>query len=174
MMENNKWYILQVQTGLELDVQKELLRRGVEAVVPIENRQIHRAKQWISKQYIVFSGYVFIRMMYSWSQYYILSGINGVIRLLGGGKHPEALTKKETEWILKLSDLLNEPSVIKYTKNGYEVISGVLLDLKDNIIKLDRHAHRAYVRLHIAGQEQIIKLSYIIQDTKQTLDNNED
>ena len=26
MMENNKWYILQVQTGSELDVQKELLR----------------------------------------------------------------------------------------------------------------------------------------------------
>ena len=89
MMENNKWYILQVQTGSELDVQKELLRRGVEAVVPLENRQIHRAKQWISKQYIVFSGYVFIRVMYSWSQYYILSNINGVIRLLGGGHQPE-------------------------------------------------------------------------------------
>lgn len=57
MMDNNKWYVLQVQTGSELDVQKELLRRGVEAVVPLENRQIHRAKQWISKQYIVFSGY---------------------------------------------------------------------------------------------------------------------
>lgn len=44
MMDNNKWYVLQVQTGSELDVQKELLRRGVEAVVPLENRQIHRAK----------------------------------------------------------------------------------------------------------------------------------
>lgn len=51
MMENNKWYILQVQTGLELDVQKELLRRGVEAIVPLENRQIHRAKQWMGLSY---------------------------------------------------------------------------------------------------------------------------
>ena len=170
MMENNKWYILQVQTGLELDVQKELLRRGVEAVVPIENRQIHRAQQWISKQYIVFSGYVFIRMMYSWSQYYILSGINGVIRLLGGGHQPEPLTQSETEWILSLNDLLKEPSVLKLTENSYEVISGVLLDLKDNIIKLERHYRRAVVKLHIAGQEQIIKFSYVLQ----TLDNNGD
>lgn len=170
MMENNKWYILQVQTGSELDVQKELLRRGVEAVVPLENRQIHRAKQWISKQYIVFSGYVFIHMMYSWSQYYILSGINGVIRLLGGGHQPEPLSLTESEWILNLSDMLKEPSVIKLTENSYEVISGVLLDLKDNIIKVERHHRRAVVKLHIAGQEQIIKFSYVLQ----TLDNNED
>lgn len=170
MMENNKWYILQVQTGLELDVQKELLRRGVEAVVPIENRQIHRAKQWISKQYIVFSGYVFIRMMYSWSQYYILTGINGVIRLLGGGHKPEPLSQAEAEWILSLSDMLKEPSVLKLTENGFEVISGALLGLKDNIIKLERHYRRAVVKLHIAGQEQIIKLSYVLQ----TSDNNGD
>lgn len=170
MMENNKWYVLQVQTGSELDVQKELLRRGVEAVVPLENRQIHRAKQWISKQYIVFAGYVFIRMMYSWSQYYILSGINGVIRLLGGGHKPEPLSQAEAEWILSLSDMLKEPSVLKLTENGFEVISGALLGLKDNIIKLERHYRRAVVKLHIAGQEQIIKLSYVLQ----TSDNNGD
>ena len=51
MMENNKWYILQVQTGSELDVQKELLRRGVEVVVPPENRQIHKAKQRMGVSY---------------------------------------------------------------------------------------------------------------------------
>lgn len=170
MMDNNKWYVLQVQTGSELDVQKELLRRGVEAVVPIENRQIHRAKQWISKQYIVFSGYVFIRMMYSWSQYYILSGINGVIRLLGGGHKPEPLSLTESEWILNLSDMLKEPSVLKLTENSYEVISGALLDLKDNIIKIEKHHRSAVVKLHIAGQEQIIKLSYVLQ----TPDNNGD
>lgn len=170
MMDNNKWYVLQVQTGSELDVQKELLRRGVEAVVPIENRQIHRAKQWISKQYIVFSGYVFIRMMYSWSQYYILSGINGVIRLLGGGHKPEPLSLTESEWILNLSDILKEPSVLKLTENSYEVISGALLDLKDNIIKIEKHHRSAVVKLHIAGQEQIIKLSYVLQ----TPDNNGD
>ena len=138
--------------------------------MPLENRQIHRAGHWISKQYIVFAGYVFIRMMYSWSQYYILSNINGVIRLLGGGHQPEPLTQSETEWILSLNDLLKEPSVIKLTDNNYEVISGVLLDLKDNIIKLERHYRRACVKLHIAGQEQIIKLSYMLQ----TLDNNGD
>lgn len=163
MMDNNKWYVLQVQTGSELDVQKELLRRGVEAVVPIENRQIHRAKRWLSKQYIVFSGYVFIHMMYSWSQYYILSGIGGVIRLLGGGHKPEPLTQAETEWILNLTDMLKEPSVLKLTEDGYEVISGILLELKDNIIKIERHHRRAAVKLHIAGQEQIIKLSYVLQ-----------
>lgn len=174
MVDNNKWYVLQVQTGTELDVQKELLRRGVEAVVPIENRQIHRAKRWLGKKYVVFAGYVFIKVMYSWSQYYILSGINGVIRLLGGGKDPEPLSMEETKWILGLSDMLKEPSVIRLTDSGYEIIGGVLLDLRDKIIKLEKHHRRAIVRLTVAGQEKDIKLSFIVTDTDtQTRGNNE-
>lgn len=92
MVDTGKWYILQVTTGKETEVKNELLRRGVQAVVPIEKRMIHRGKKWTTKEYVVFVGYVFIKIMHSWSQYYILSGINGVIRLLGGGKHPEPLT----------------------------------------------------------------------------------
>ena len=64
---------------------------------------------------------------------------------------------------IKLKRFAEEPSVLKLTENSYEVISGVLLDLKDNIIKVERHHRRAVVKLHIAGQEQIIKLSYVLQ-----------
>lgn len=171
MLDDNKWYILQVQTGKEQEIQKELLRRGVQAAVPIENRLIHRAEKWIRKPYVVFSGYVFIRIQYTWSQYYILSGIGGVLRILGGGRNPEPLTQAEAEWVLSLSELLKEPSVIRYTDNGYEVISGVLIDLKDKIIKLERHHRRAIVRLTIAGKEKDIKLSFITETNTQTLDN---
>ena len=49
MMENNKWYVLQVQTGSELDVQKELLRRGVEAVVMNEKKKKIQKKKKLNR-----------------------------------------------------------------------------------------------------------------------------
>lgn len=163
---------MQVTTGAEIEIQKELLRRGVTAVVPIENRVIRSGGKWCEKQYIVFMGYIFVKMSYTWSQYYILSGINGVIRLLGGGYKPEPLSRPEAEWIQQLNELLKEPSVVDLQENGsYEVISGVLLDLKDNIVKLERHHRRAVIKLKVAGKDTIIKLSFVTP--KQTLHKSE-
>lgn len=167
MVDTGKWYILQVKSGKEAEVKNELLRRGVQAVVPIENRLIRRSRKWITKEYVVFVGYVFIKIMYTWSQYYILSGINGVIRLLGGGKHPEPLMPSEVEWVQKLTEILKEPSVLKLTDNGYEIISGVLKDLQNNIVKIERRYRRAIVKLTLGGKETVIKLSFTLQ-----IDNN--
>lgn len=171
-MDASGWYVLQVTTGAEIEIQKELLRRGVTAVVPTENRVIRSGGKWCEKQYIVFVGYIFVKMSYTWSQYYILSGINGVIRLLGGGYKPEPLSHPEAEWIQQLNELLKEPSVVDLQENGsYEVISGVLLDLKDNIVKLERHHRRAVIKLKVAGTDTIIKLSFVTP--KQTLHKSE-
>lgn len=170
MMDASRWYVLQVATGAELSIQKELQRRGVEAAVPIENRIIRSGGKWVKKQYVVFSGYIFIKMSYTWSQYYILSGINGIIRILGGGNSPDALTPAEAEWIQQLNELLKEPSVVDLRENGsYEIISGALICCKDNIVQIQRHHRRAIVKLNVAGTDTTIKLSFVTPEQIQTL-----
>lgn len=172
MIDTSRWYVLQVVTGLELNIQKELFRRGVTAIVPVENRVIRSGSKWCEKQYVVFSGYIFIKMSYTWSQYYILSGINGVIRLLGGGHKPEALSRSEAEWIQQLSELLKEPSVVElYENGGYKIVSGVLFGLQDRIVKLERHHRRAIVSIKVAGVDTTIKLSF--RTTEQKLHKSE-
>ena len=174
MINNHKWYVIHVRTGSELDIAEQLRKRGFSAVVPTENRVIRKGGKWTQKMYIVFAGYVFIYMDYSWSKYYAMSGIYGIIKILGGGQNPTPLSKSETEFILKLSELLAEPSVLKFKDdNSYEVISGFLADYTDNITKVERRYKKATVKVTVAGEEKEIKVSFV-EDTEQTPEQTED
>lgn len=174
MINNHKWYVLHVRTGSELDIAEQLRKRGFSAVVPTENRVIRKGGKWTQKMYIVFAGYVFIYMDYSWSKYYAMSGIYGIIKILGGGQNPTPLSKSETEFILKLSELLAKPSVLKFKDdNSYEVISGFLADYTDNITKVERRYKKATVKITVAGEEKEIKVSFV-EDTEQTPEQTED
>lgn len=160
-VDSAKYYVLQVITGCELDVAKELNRRGVSAIIPLENRAIRTKGKWTTKPYVIFPGYVFINIKYSWSQYYIMSGIKGVVRLLGGGHSPEPLSKQETDLLIRQADMFREPSTVSLFDGGYKIVSGVLLMLKDNIKKIDRHAHRAIIEMSIAGKKTEFRLSFV-------------
>ena len=174
MINNHKWYVLHVRTGSELDIAEQLRKRGFSAVVPIENRVIRKGGKWTQKMYIVFAGYVFIYMDYSWSKYYAMSGIYGIIKILGGGQNPTPLSKSETEFILKLSELLAEPSVLKFKDdNSYEVIIGFLADYTNNITKVERRYKKATVKVTVVGEEKEIKVSFV-EDTEQTPEQTED
>lgn len=174
MINNHKWYVLHVRTGSELDIAEQLHKRGFSAVVPTENRVIRKGGKWTQQMYIVFAGYVFIYMDYNWSKYYAMSGIYGIIKILGGGQNPTPLSKSETEFIFKLSELLAEPSVLKFKDdNSYEVISGFLADYTDKITKVERRYKKATVKVTVAGEEKEIKVSFI-EDTEQTPEQTED
>lgn len=174
MINNHKWYVLHVRTGSELDIAERLCKRGFSAVVPTENRVIRKSGKWTQQMYIVFAGYVFVYMDYSWSKYYAMSGIYGIIKILGGGQNPTPLSKNEAEFVLRLSELLAQPSVLKFKDdNSYEVISGFLADYIDNITKVERRYKRATVKVTVAGEEKEIKVSFI-EDTEQTPEQTED
>lgn len=161
-MINSRWYVLQVTTGQELRIQDDLNRRGIQTIVPIEQRVIRQRGKWISKQYIVFAGYLFIKIPYSFGLYYAIAGVNGVLRILGGGCHPTALTHTEVANIDKWSKKLGTPSVVKFDDNGsYEVLSGVLLDFKDHIIRIKRRYKRAVCEVQVADTATQITLSFV-------------
>lgn len=160
MTGKTAWYVLQVSAGREKDVQKELEKRGYKALAPMETRLIRNKQKWSQKEYILFNGYVFVRMNYLWAKYYAIAGIRGVIKILGGGQNPTELARDEINTIIGLDKYLKEPSIIKFDESGYEIISGVLLDLKDNIKEVKRRNKYATVSMKIAGEEQIIELSF--------------
>lgn len=175
MIPQSKWYVLQVTTGKEIDIQQRLQDRGIKAVVPIENRIIRKGGKWINQEYVVFTGYIFIYLCYDWHKYYAMSGIPGIIKILGGGQNPTALTKSETKFILYLSELLAEPSVIKFTDNdNYEIVSGFLADYKDDIVKIKRRNKKATVEVTVAGAKQEITVSFIEDTELQTPEQTED
>jgi transcription antitermination factor NusG len=168
------WYVLHVKTGLEEQVAERLQSRGFTAVVPIENRVIRRKGKWVQEPYIVFTGYVFIYLDYSWGKYYAMSGIDGIIKILGGGQNPTPLNKSEIEFISYLTEMLEKPSVIRFTDNdNYEVVSGFLLDYQDNIVEIKRRYKKATVKVTIANVEKNFTVSFV-EDTEQTPVQTED
>ena len=167
-MDKGKWYVLYVNTGRELDVMKSLQRKGISATVPLENRVIRSKGKWTTKKYVIFKGYVFVNLEYNWLIYYQISKINGVIRLLGGGKSPEPLSANEVEMLVESTKIFSEPSTVRLFDGGYEILNGILLSFKDCIKSLDRHAHRAVIETSIAGKPTKFTLSFM---TEQTLTN---
>lgn len=156
-----KWYVLQVKTGYEEKVAAALNSRGYTAVVPFENRLIRRSGKWRTQAYIVFTGYVFVYLDYSWAQYYAMSGIHGVIKLLGGGREPTPLSRNEAAFINQLSGLLALPSVLEFYGDGsYKCVSGFLADYADKIVKVERRCKRATVLVAVAGEDKQIKVSF--------------
>lgn len=168
-MESIKWYVLQVTTGRELEILKQLLRRGVTAVVPVEKRNIRKAGSWSLQDYIAFPGYVFIRIRYNWSKYYLMSGIPGIIKILGGGREPTALNEVEAARIVMMSDMLKEPSVLSFDENeDFTVVSGALVELEPYITKVKRRYKRVELEVPLAGEKKKITLSFV----EQTSDKN--
>lgn len=161
---NSRWYVLQVSTGEEYEVVKQLKTRGVKAIAPVENRVIRRGKKWITQPYLLFPGYVFVEIQYSYGLYYTLSGIRQVLRILPNGQNPLPLTNTEAKRLTKMAELLHEPSIVKFDLNGdYEVVKGALKDLK--IVKMRRRYRRAEAEIALMGRKHTITLSFI-EDTQ--------
>lgn len=169
-MMNIKWYVLYVNTGQEHAVAEQLRHRGYDAIVPIENKLIRSKGKWITKPHILFDGYVFVRMDYEWSKYYVFKGIPHIIRLLGGGTSPIPLTDKESKFILTLSELLKTPSVLKFTDNNYETVSGFLAENKDKIVKVQKRYKKATIKITLAGEPTELTVSFTEQMPEQTAD----
>ena len=159
-MTRYQWYVLQVRTGREREIADDLIRHGVEGLVPTEERLIRRGGKWHRVEYVLMSGYVFVRCRYTSTMYYMLRKIPGVQRWLTADGKPAPLYPDEEVRILYLGARTLTPSyVYRQPGGGYAILSGPLLDLRDNIREIDWHRRRARVVLPVLGENRSIWLS---------------
>lgn len=162
MPNGRQWYVLQVPTGKEAEIKKAIEKRNIKAVVPIGERLIRRGGKWRTEQYVIFSGYVFVRLRYDFGKFYAISEINKNIRILGGGYNPTPLDAEELNTIMYLSKCLSSLSYVSFNEqNDLIYIKGPLADLKNKIVKIDRRQKKATISIKIAHKNKEIKLSYI-------------
>lgn len=172
-MDNIKrWYVLYVQSGKERELADRIEQLGgIETLVPTESRLIRQRGIWRQRDYTLFAGYIFVRLVYNWMAYYRITCIDGHIRILGGGHDPTPVPLEEMARVTDLSQLATEPSVVQFDDDGtYEIISGTLLELRNNIIKIKRRQKRAVVRIPFRWGSKDITLSFV-EPHDQTLHN---
>lgn len=185
-MEDKKWYILQVRKYKENTVKEKLMEKGIEAIVPMENRVIRQGGKWVQKLYVLFEGYVFLHIQYNRTAYYQISKISGVVRMLGNYNEendifsdemccdkpekkkslifePIPLTMQEEKMLICQQNIFLNPPVINLFDDGsYEIISEEFKRIE--VVKIDRHARRITFLTTIAGENTLFTLSFIKAD----------
>ena len=71
---------------------------------------------------------------------------------------------------MTLSELLKTPSVLKFTDDGYETVSGFLAENKDKIVKVQKRYKKATVKITLAGEPTELTVSFTEQMPEQTAD----
>lgn len=165
------WYVLQVRTGCEESVRDKLNETGFHALVPAENKLIRSKGNWNKKKSILFSGYVFIELIYNAENYYRIVSMDNVIKFLGDKNAPSTLTFLEAEWIRILGDNgILEPTVVETENNKLKVLKGVLQKFKSRIKSYDLRQGKAVFEITVCGEMKEITLSIdVVNDEEQDI-----
>lgn len=155
-----EWYVLHTKTAREVEVGRRVRDAGMHALVP--RRQMTERRRGVTGQVIrcLFPGYVFVNTALEPNDYYTLTGIRGVIRILGAGR-PQPVQPAEMNRVLGLvrDDELIGVSTALLERDGVKIVSGPLRGLEGQIVKLDRRKGRAKVNIPLFGEPKIIELS---------------
>lgn len=156
---SKRWYVLQVNTGKEVQVKNSLEHQGYKVLVPLLERQIRQKGMWHEQLDVIFTGYVFVKLEYKWSDYYHICTLPDVIKILGGGKSPIPLTNEEIMTVRKL-DMLSSASLVRFKDGKLIPLKGLLLEFKDSLKSYKRRQRRAVIEVEIAKSKTLVTVSF--------------
>ena len=165
-----RWYVVQVYTGYEDVVKKDLEKRISEAGMEDSFGEILVPTSEVASflsgeeptQEKIFPGYLLIQMEMAGETFQMVSGMPRVSRFLGGGT-PVALANKEIERIF--SQVRGELAVIKEKApfaEGQEVhvASGPFSGFMGIVDKVDEDRERLTVMVSIFGRLTPVELGF--------------
>lgn len=153
-------YVLQVNSGKELEVKRRLDELGIQTLVPEAFRYKRYKSSWNEEVSIIFTGYVFVRMDYSAENYYKIMTVDDIIRFLKVGNEMAALSFMEEEWIKILSSKeVRVAQQISINDEGEAILlSDTLKKFETRISKIDKHKRSAEFNLEVLNEEHKIVL----------------
>ena len=155
-----KWYVLSVLTDKELEVASQLNKMGIKNLVPLQEKILRKNDDWKKETVVMFRGYVFITVNYNWILYYrIVKQIKSVIRILGGGKEPIALSNEEIKRI-EILNKFQDVSKATFINGKFRAVSGVLKEFNNSIINIKRRQKKAKLGVGIGNKTIYINVSF--------------
>lgn len=149
-MDRYYWYVLQVLTGSEEDVSRDLARRGATVLTPREHVTVRKGGKWHSRVRLLLPGYVLIRASSPMLLYGMVHAVSRIIRVLGDRGRPSPLTPDEEQyWTTgdwQVSRVHQEPD------GSWDILDGPLLQLtEDQIVRISPRQRRARVQMTVGG-----------------------
>jgi transcriptional antiterminator NusG len=164
------WYAIFVETGFEEAVQQYLYfsLTDLHSLIPkriVPEKRNGKFEKALKK---LFPGYILVQTKLNDEVYLNIKHIPHLIKVLGYETNYSPIDETEIAIILKL---INNEGVIDYSKVLIEnsmvhVKDGPLKGLEGLIVRLNKHTHRAKIKLNFMGEQRVIEVGIEMLEAK--------
>ena len=163
-----RWYVLNIRTGYENSIQKELKQRVeatgmedkiVDILVPVQKKIfVKKGKQEIKEEKI-FPGYVLVKMELDNKTWDIVKNTEGVRGFVKTDKYPKPLPESEVKAITKFMEV-EQPSFQTSFSVGeaVKITEGAFADFIGSVQEIDTAKGKIKVLISFLGQEAPVEL----------------
>ncbi len=165
-----KWYVLNIRTGYENSIKKELTQRIeatglgnkiVDILVPTQKKIIvKKGKQSVMDDKI-FPGYVLVKMELDAHTWDIVKNTEGVRGFVKTDKYPRPLPESEVKAIMKFMEV-EQPSYQSSFSVGeaVKITEGAFADFIGSIQEIDNSKGKIKVLISFLGREAPVELDF--------------
>lgn len=165
---NAKWYVLNIRTGYENSIQKELKQRIeatgmedkiVDILVPSQKKIfVKKGKQEVKEEKI-FPGYVLVKMELDNKTWDLVKNTEGVRGFVKTDKYPKPLPESEVKAITKFMEV-EQPSFQTSFSVGeaVKITEGAFADFIGSVQEIDTAKGKITVLISFLGREAPVEL----------------
>jgi transcriptional antiterminator NusG len=167
---NAKWYVLNIRTGYENSIQKELKQRVnatgteneiLEILVPVQKKIVVKKGKQDVKEDRLFPGYVLIKMELNDRTWDIVRNTEGVRGFVKTDKYPRPLPESEVRAITKFMEV-EQPSYQTSFSVGeaVKITDGAFADFIGSVQEIDTAKGKIKVLISFLGREAPVELEF--------------
>ncbi|NMC08791.1 transcription termination/antitermination factor NusG [Candidatus Microgenomates bacterium] len=165
---NAKWYVLNIRTGYENSIQKEIKQRAeatgmdnqiLEILVPVQKKIfVKKGKQDIKEEKI-FPGYVLIKMELDNKTWDLVQNTEGLRGFVKTDRYPKPLPESEVKAITKFMEI-EQPSYQSSFSVGeaVKITEGAFADFIGSVQEIDTTKGKIKVLISFLGREAPVEL----------------
>ncbi len=167
---NAKWYVLNIRTGYENAIQKELQQRIeasglenkiVDILVPVQKKiVVKKGKQKVEEDKI-FPGYILVKMELDEVTWEIINNIDGIRGFVRTDKKPRPLPESEVQAIMQYMKV-EQPSYQTSFSVGeaVKITEGAFVDFIGSVQEIDQSKGKVKVLISFLGREAPVELEF--------------
>ena len=167
---NAKWYVLNIRTGYENSIQKEIRQRIeatgmedkiVEILVPVQKKIVVKKGKQDIKEDKIFPGYVLIKMELNDRTWDLVRNTEGVRGFVKTDKYPRPLPESEVNAIMKFQEV-EQPSYQTSFSVGeaVKIVDGAFADFIGSVQEIDNTKGKIKVLISFLGREAPVELDF--------------
>ena len=165
-----KWYVLNIRTGYENSIQKELQQRIeasglenkiVDILVPVQKKiVVKKGKQKVEEDKI-FPGYILVKMELDELTWEIINNIDAIRGFVRTDKKPRPLPESEVQAIMQYMEV-EQPSFKTSFSVGeaVKITEGAFADFIGSVEEIDQSKGKVKVLISFLGREAPVELDF--------------